>query len=311
MAIVIGLLFVAAVPLALLSHQPFGSGTVFLVIAFAAVGGIVAWRQPENAIRVEHARRRPVPGDQRCRLARIRYSTIRQHDGSLPLGWLAVLVQPTWAPAVFLFALSIMLFPDGELPSGRWRWPLGVLAAAGTVWLLGAFAIAVNAIATSSIAIEPGGDLVAMDYPSPGWAWWQTAQTVFFLLLAGVGLAVAREPCSSLSPGTGERRQQLKWLVAGGMVAVVGGVATVLLSTADRGIVGLIGRLGTFGLLGVPIAIGVGILKYRLYDIDQLISRTLSYTLLTGALPRSSSASSCSRPGSCRSPPRSASPPRP
>ena len=48
----------------------------------------------------------------------------RDHHGSLPLGPLAVLLQPSWAPGIALLALSILLFPDGEIPPGRWRLPL-------------------------------------------------------------------------------------------------------------------------------------------------------------------------------------------
>ncbi|HEX4521533.1 MAG TPA: hypothetical protein VH063_18310 [Gaiellaceae bacterium] len=262
--------------------QSLASGSGFLVVAFAAVGALVAWRKPGNAIGWSML---GAGGFLVASEVAGLYSVLdyRHHAGGLPLGWLAVLVEPAWAPAILLFALSVVLFPDGALPSGRWRWPVAALATVGTIWLLGAFAIAADSVIEGTIRIEPSGGLVAMDHAAPGWAWWQVVQTVFFLLLAAVGLAwlVSRVP--AYRRATGERRQQLKWLVAGGMVAVVGGVATVLLSNST-GVLGFVGRAGTIGLLGIPLAIGVGILRYRLYDIDHLISRTLSYALLTGAL---------------------------
>ena len=73
---------------------------------------------------------------------------------------------------------------------------------------------------------------------------------------------------------SGERRQQLKWLMAGGVIGIVAIATTLTLG----------GGFGFAGIIAVPVAIGIGILKYRLYDIDRLISRTLSYAIVTGLL---------------------------
>jgi hypothetical protein len=201
----------------------------------------------------------------------------------LPLAQVAVFIQPSWAPTIFLVALALMLFPDGVLPSGRWRWPVGSLAAVGIVWMVGAYAIAVDTIALGHVSIEPTGDLSRIDYPTAGWAWWSYVQAVFFFELLGVGVLwlVSRVP--AYRKATGERRQQLKWLIFGGSLACVGIVLSVVLS-GQTGVLGFIASIASFGLLGIPLSIGIGITKYRLYEIDRLISRTLSYTLLTGAL---------------------------
>jgi hypothetical protein len=79
----------------------------------------------------------------------------------------------------------------------------------------------------------------------------------------------------------GERRQQLKWLGAGGATAVTLLLVTIIWSSAPA-FVGNV--LLPIALTALPVSIGVGILKYRLYEIDRLISRTLSYALLTGLL---------------------------
>ena len=71
-----------------------------------------------------------------------------------------------------------------------------------------------------------------------------------------------------------ERRQQLKWLMAGGTIGIV-----ALASTLTFG-----AGAGFLGIIAVPVGIGIGILKYRLYDIDRLISRSLSYAIVTGLL---------------------------
>ncbi|HXY16922.1 MAG TPA: hypothetical protein VEH79_01980 [Gaiellaceae bacterium] len=201
----------------------------------------------------------------------------------LPLAPVAVFLQPTWAPTIFLIALAVMLFPDGVLPSGRWRWAMGAVAAVGTVWMIGAFAIAAETIALHQVTIEPSGDLSRINNPTSGWAWWSVVQNIWFVLLLCVGVfwLVSRVP--AYRAASGERRAQLKWLICGGSVACVGIVLTVVLSNAT-GVVGFIGSVATFGLLGIPLSIGVGISKYRLYEIDRLISRTISYLILTGLL---------------------------
>jgi NADH:ubiquinone oxidoreductase subunit K len=83
---------------------------------------------------------------------------------------------------------------------------------------------------------------------------------------------------------TGERRQQLKWLM-GGAVLAVAGLALIAFGPAKDQTPGRIVRdLAVLGLAAVPVSMGVGILKYHLYDIDRIISRTLAYAIVTGLL---------------------------
>jgi hypothetical protein len=284
LVVAIGVLFVAAVPIAALAHQlnAAGASLAGLMLAFGLVGFVVARSRPRNPIGW-------------CMLGAAAFLVLsalgssysildyRMRQDSLPLGPVAVIVQPSWAPAILMLALSIVLFPDGELPSGRWRWPVGLLLGAGLVWLGGAFAIAAGAIAGHHIDVTPSGDLRQTTYPSGSWTWWGDLQNGWFLLLGLIGLAWLGSRVPAYRRATGERRQQLKWLIAGGSLAVLGGVLTVVLSDGS-GVVGLIGRLAVVLTLGIPIGIGVGVLRYRLYDIDRIVSRTLAYTLLTAAL---------------------------
>jgi hypothetical protein len=149
--------------------------------------------------------------------------------------------------------------------------------------MLGAFAIAAEAIVLNEVVIEPTGDLHQIDHPTSAWAWWAVAQSVFFVLLLCVGMVwlVSRVP--AYRAATGERRQQLKWLIFGGSAACVGGVVSVVLS-GSSGVLGFISSVAIVGLFGIPLSIGVGITKYRLYEIDRIVSRTLAYALLTGLL---------------------------
>jgi hypothetical protein len=81
----------------------------------------------------------------------------------------------------------------------------------------------------------------------------------------------------------GERRMQFKWFMAGGAVTVVSIVVVVLTSVfGSSSVATALEYLSLLGTAALPISIGVGILKYRLYEIDRLISRTLSYAIVTG-----------------------------
>jgi hypothetical protein len=83
---------------------------------------------------------------------------------------------------------------------------------------------------------------------------------------------------------SGERRLQLKWLVGGSAVAIVGGALGVPLSGNPSKIVQIVGSIGIVAVLALPVSMGVAILKYRLYDIDRILSRTLAYAIVTGLL---------------------------
>jgi hypothetical protein len=76
---------------------------------------------------------------------------------------------------------------------------------------------------------------------------------------------------------SGERRQQLKWLASGAAICGVSGISAVATSSA-------IWEVLIVGFAALPVSIGVGILKYRLYDVDRIISRTLAYAIVTGLL---------------------------
>ena len=99
------------------------------------------------------------------------------------------------------------------------------------------------------------------------------------IAVAAIWLAFVAHQVLSWRKASGERRQQLKWLACGGGVTLV----TFIGATA-AGFTSVLGELLSAGLVALPLSIGVGILKYRLYEIDRIISRTLAYALVTGLL---------------------------
>jgi hypothetical protein len=282
-ALIVAML-VAAAWIASATHQFRLSavGQVAVFLSFAVVGVIVAWHQPRN----------PMGwvllgvtfffflDDLASSYAYLDY---RLHAGRLPLGGLAVLLAPSWAPAVVLAGLSLLLFPDGRVLSSRWKPMLWAYLALGALWLGGAFAISLRAVITHHVSVDATGGLTSLDNPSRSDAWWWTVQTVFFPAVAVCWLAWLGGQVLSFRHSSGERRLQLKWLLSGATVFIVAGIATVWINH-PTGLWRVLDVLAATGVVALPVSIGFGIMKFRLYDIDRIISRTLAYAIVTGAL---------------------------
>jgi len=101
----------------------------------------------------------------------------------LPLAPVALLLQPSWAPAVVLIGLAVLLFPDGRVHSTRRRWGLRFYLAIGLLWAAGAVALTVSAIVTHDVHVDSGGNLLVLDHPTGDAAWWGLLQDLFFLQL--------------------------------------------------------------------------------------------------------------------------------
>jgi hypothetical protein len=258
-------------------------GDLVIVVPFALVGTIVAYRQSRNAIGwilLGFALFFTLDSDAST------YTILdyRQHGGHLFFGPLAVLVQPSWAPAIVCMVLALLLFPDARLPLGRWRWIVWPFLAISGLWVLGAFGIAANAIATHTVHITSSGDLEALERPTGDGAWWGVVEDVFFPAIIVTGFAAVARQIVSYRGSTGERRLQLKWLLTGAAVFLVCGMALLVGSGRASPVLQVVGNVGSAGLGVLPLCIGIAILKYRLFEIDRLISRTLSYAIVTGLL---------------------------
>ncbi len=208
----------------------------------------------------------------------------RLEHGGLPLGWLALLAQIGWAPAFVLFGLTVQLFPDGRPTSRPARVMMWVYLAVALAWIGGALEISIVAIVGHHVTVDASGELTILDHPSGATAWWGQLQVVFVWLL-GLSLlaSVGRQIVSFIKSGA-ERRQQLKWALSGTVVSVGCGWATFALSGSANGIVSAVGNAALAGVVALPVGIGIAILKYRLYAIDRIISRTLAYAAVTAVL---------------------------
>src|SRR5579875_1684197 len=95
--------------------------------------------------------------------------------------------------------------------------------------------------------------------------------------------ATLRSSRTSWRRATGDRRQQLKWLTFGSAICIVC-TALSIPGYTTNGFWAVLNDVLSLGFIALPVSIGVGIMRYRLYEIDRLISRTVAYTIVTGLL---------------------------
>jgi hypothetical protein len=279
-------LLIAEVLLAGLAHQGLdasdGSVPVWVSACFGAVGFVVAWRKPGNLlgwVLLGLAACSALSED----ASFYTVADYRLRHGGLPLGWVALLAQPFWAPTLVLLGLSFLLFPDGRPPSRRWRWVLWAFISVGVLWIASAYTLTAGAILGHHVQVDSGGNLTVLDNGPGNAAWWNAITTAASMVLAVCWLASLTGQVLSFRRSSGERRQQFKWLLAG---VAVGGVCVAISFTASNptGFQRVLNVIALAGLLALPLSMGVAILKYRLFDIDRVISRTLAYAILTGLL---------------------------
>ena len=268
----------ASFPLAALAHQlTLGwLAQPLLMIPFAAVGALVAARRPRNPIGwLLLVIAVTAVGGADCGFYAVRAYHVG-HNG-LPLSRFAVFLTQGWVSMLLLMPLPILLFPDGKI-SRPWRWTLWAYAVPAAV-LLGYLAYQDSAAFTQQpLELDSSGEVKALGAGGgPGFA-------VVGLAYFAISMSWVIRQVVLYRRSDGDSRQQLKWLMAGGTVAVLGFFMSVSIGSSSNGVLATIGKTGFVGLAALPLAIGIGILRYRLYEIDRLISRTLSYALLTGLL---------------------------
>src|SRR5215213_1161519 len=242
-------------------------------VSFSIIGAIIASRLPGNPVGWLFCAAASFIAVAYLSAEYAIYALLARPD-SLPAGEvLAWLAFWAWIPSIGCIVLSLLLFPNGRLPSTRWRWLAWLavlLTIAGAVW----------------VALSPGaiGNLGSIHNPlgieglPRGYKPVQTIMSALLLVAAvsTLGLRLLRT--------RGIERQQIKWPA---FVAVVAAVGSVLYDTAISEAIGLrwlewAGYVVVVAaLVCFPISIGIAIVRYRLYEIDALINRTLVYGALT------------------------------
>jgi len=246
--------------------------TLATLLTYSVVGAIIASRQPRNTIGWLFCSIGLIVGLDTLAwgYAEFWYSG---SSGSKSVGetaawfsswsWTLLVVVPT----TFL----LLLFPDGRLPSPRWR-PVAWCVGLGIVGFVVGYALDAGPLGDFPQLVNPYG----IDSPVVGIVTVASNAVVGVCMVASAISVIVR----ARHAGRVER-QQIKWLAYGGAVVVgtifVSGGISVWSETLSIAAISL-------GLLGLPVFTGVAIVRYRLYDIDLIINRTLVYGVLTGTL---------------------------
>jgi hypothetical protein len=257
------------------TREAFGFSVFIWAIAlvFGATGSLIATRQPGNPIGWLFLVASVSAGVSSLSGAYADYY-VAERQGPPALGEAAAVYGDlSWMPFILLPATFLLaLFPDGRLLSRRWR-PVAWCAAIG---IGGAFVIGFikpGPIADQPQMTNPIGVNSPLVSPLEG-------LTLLMVAIGMVGSSISL--VLRFRRSRGEQRQQIKWLALAGAIAVV----TIVFGVSVYDVLGdrVADGLMMLSVMGLPVAAGIAILRYRLYDIDVVINRTLVYGALTAML---------------------------
>jgi hypothetical protein len=249
------------------------------IVSFSVVGALIASHRPENPIGWLFCAAALFYG---IEIAGEEYAiyALLTNPGSLPLGAeLAWLTDWIWAPGFGIILVFLpLLFPDGHPPSRRWR---------GVGWL-GGLSIGLICVLTSIVLWpERGPALLQLGGFGGEVEEWRSAVSDWVLRLGGpmlllAGLGAVLSLFVRFRRARGDERQQIKWFASAAALSLVW---LTVFAQASRGLPEAIVALSSLLIIpSIPIATGIAILRYRLYDIDLIINRTLVYGSLSASL---------------------------
>jgi hypothetical protein len=246
-----------------------------LPVPFVAVGALIAARRPRHRIGWLL-----LVGALAISTAQLSwgYVAYRLDAGALLPGAAVVGWVGNWIPwpALAAFALLLLLFPDGRLPSPRWR-PVAWAMVGWCVVTMAFLSVFPAVISTPELDNPFGlsGDAGATMRRLQ-------ASPVIPLISIPLFVASAAAPLVRFRRARGEQRQQLKWFAyAAGLLVVLLILPSSLLPGWAKAATGILPAVAVWG---IAAAIGIAVLRYRLYAIDRIVNRTLVYGLLTAVL---------------------------
>jgi hypothetical protein len=252
------------------------SGELLFAVGFGAVGWLLARRLPENPIGWCFAFGGLAWATNAVVDAWVELASRGQLDLTVLVRALAAHNVAGWLLSMPLSVqLPLLLLPDGRLLSRRWRPALWVVLAGVAIGMVG-FSTIPGVIEDTDPALHlenPLGVRVLGPVPEV------LAVTGAGLLLVGMAAGIV-SVVLRFRRSTGVERQQMRWVALGGCLVLLGP-----LTGFGTGIPGWVGNVGgAIGILGVPACVGVAVLRYRLYDLGRLVSRTVSYVVITALL---------------------------
>jgi hypothetical protein len=250
-----------------------------LTATFCVVGALIASHRPGNSIGWIFCAAALCQGFSNFGFEYATYGLLTR-PGSLPLAaetsWLA---QWIWAPGLGLILVFVpLLFPDGRAPSRRWR---------PVAWLGG---LSVGLASVSGAIIlwpERGPALVRPEGPGgegTSAVLFVVVERIAFPLMLVAGLAAVASLVFRFRRARGDGRQQIKWFSYAAALTLSWTFVIDGLPDRSPSFEAVTEALGLVVVPSIPIATGVAIFRYRLYDIDRIINRTLVYAALTGVL---------------------------
>jgi hypothetical protein len=250
-------------------------------LSFSTVGAFVASRRPENPIGWIFCALGLYSGVGHFAGQYAIYAILARPDalpGGTALGWIH---DWSYVVAIGLLVFLFLLFPDGRLVSGRWRWFAWFTVAALTVQTIWAMLQPGPMSGLGPIRNPLGIEVATGTLES-------ALNLVTGVLMAAVGLIAAASMFVRLRRAEGVERQQIKWFAYAAAVlvcsAILYTVSSVYQLVSAPWITWVGWALTLASILGTSVAVGVAVLKYRLYEIDTLINRTLVYGSLTALL---------------------------
>jgi hypothetical protein len=254
-----------------------------IAVGYSIIGAIVAWRLPSHPVGWLCCAIGVMAAVETFSSEYAIYALLAHTEpllGGKVTAWLSIWV---WILMFGLIVFLLLLFPTGRLPSNRWR-PFTWLSAALTLMVAILMAISPSVVLDT---LGPSGK-GRISLPNPlGVEGLPDLYLPVQTLVLALGLVGAASVVLGRRGARGVERQQIKWLLYAGAIFFVGNVLkNTVFSPLGEVSLGLwIGYLLVgIGGVGGPIAIGVAILRYRLYEIDTLINRTLVYGALTAIL---------------------------
>ena len=250
-----------------------------VALSFSTVGGVIAPRlPPHNPVGWIFCTLGLLAG-MRLFVAEYAIVTLLAEPGTplsrLPAGEaLAWVSSWLWVSHIGLFVFLALLFPNGRPPTPRWRsfaWLIGVVVVVGTV----AVAVWPETAAGFDLINHPLGIEVATDAVNP------VEIILYTLALVAMSSLVVR-----LRHTKGVERQQVKWFAYAVVVLAISSILAYVVSETlgIRWLGSISSVLVIVGVMGLPVAMGIAIFRYRLYNIDLIINRTLVYGSLTAVL---------------------------
>jgi hypothetical protein len=251
-----------------------GIPTVAAAVSAVTVGAVLATRRPHHPVGWLLVGLGLSSTAHDLTYSYARYGLVA-HPGSLPgAAYLAGLNNGLVLSWICCASFVMLLTPTGRLPSPRWRRWAGVTVAAAVVWLLGSVVypqpLYPEYPEVGNPLAVPGLPRGVLDVAQPA----AGVVVLVSLVVAAVSLL------GRLRRARGTERQQLRWLAWGAALAAVALVAAIASLALDSEVDLLNISLGVCAAV-LPLATGAAILRYRLYDIDRIISRTLAWGLLT------------------------------